>query len=136
MAKATITKTVFFRATRETVWAFLTEKDKLAQWFHPAAADLVAGADYALLGGDGAKVCWGGVEVMEPPTRLVTTFTAGPLDGAMTTVTWTLEEVLGGTRLTLVHEGLEAAGDGALGLATSLDAGWDEHFGKLRKAVP
>ncbi len=135
MTDGTITKTVFFRASRETVWAFLTEKDKLALWFHPAAADLAAGEDYALLGSDGGKMCWGTVAAMEPPARLVTTFTAGPFNGVMTTVTWTLEEVLGGTRLTLVHDGLEAAGDGALELAAALDAGWDEHFGKLRTAV-
>ena len=30
-----ITKTVFLKAPRDTVWAFLTEKDKLARWFHP-----------------------------------------------------------------------------------------------------
>ena len=130
-----ITKTVYFRASRETVWAFLTEKDKLALWFHRATADLAEGEDYTLVGGDGQKMCWGTVEAMDPPGRLVTTFTAGPLNGVTTTVTWTLEEVLGGTRLTLEHDGIAALGDGALGLATGLDAGWDEHFSQLRAAV-
>ena len=49
MSNTTIIKTCFFSAPRETVWSFLTEKDKLAQWFHPATADLAMGEDYALV---------------------------------------------------------------------------------------
>jgi len=135
----TITKTVFFKASRDTVWAFLTEKDKLAEWFHPAEADLADGEDYALLGkspeGPAVKQCWGTVEHWEPPSKLIYSFTIKPLNGVMTEVTWTLNEVHGGTRLTLNHAGLAAAGDPALGLLMALDAGWDEHLGRLRKMV-
>ncbi len=47
----------------------------------------------------------------------------------MTTVTWLLEEALGGTRLTLHHEGIgAAAGDAAHSLLMALDAGWDAHL--------
>ena len=73
---------------------------------------------------------------MTPPTNMVWTFTVGPLNGVMTTVTWTLEAYDNGTRLTLVHEGLaDAMGDNALGLIFALDPGWDEHLGKLRIAA-
>lgn len=133
MADATIIKTIILAAPRETVWAFLTDKDKLATWFHPAEADLATGEDYGLVH-DGEKVCWGKVVEMTPPTRLVTTFTVKPLDGVMTTVSWTLDEVPGGTLLTMEHAGLEAAGAN-LGLMQALDAGWDAHLGDLRKAV-
>ncbi|MGI9506365.1 MAG: SRPBCC family protein [Geminicoccaceae bacterium] len=131
-----ITKTVFLKAPKATVWAFLTEKDKLARWFHPAEDDLADGQDYALLGdsaeGGTVRQCWGTVQHWEPPTRLVYSFTVKPLNGAMTTVTWTLDEMDGGTRLTLLHEGVGVAGDAAFGLLTALDKGWDEHFGRLR----
>ena len=131
-----ITKTVFLKAPKATVWAFLTEKDKLARWFHPAEDDLADGQDYALLGdsaeGGPVRQCWGTVQYWEPPTRLVYSFTVKPLNGAMTTVTWTLDEIDGGTRLTLLHEGVGVAGDAAFGLLTALDKGWDEHFGRLR----
>jgi len=131
-----ITKTVFLKAPKATVWAFLTEKDKLARWFHPAEDDLADGQDYALLGdsaeGGTVRQCWGTVQQWEPPTRLVYSFTVKPLNGAMTTVTWTLDEIDGGTRLTLLHEGVGVAGDAAFGLLTALDKGWDEHFGRLR----
>lgn len=137
---ATITKTVFFAASRETVWSFLTDKDKLAQWFHPAEADLVEGQDYALVSkaedSSTVKQCWGNVVQMDPPTSLVYSFTIGPLAGEMTTVSWLLEEAHGGTKLTLKHEGIgAAAGDPALGLLMALDAGWDKHLGSLRSAL-
>lgn len=136
MMNDTITKTVFFKTSPDTVWAYLTEKDRLAEWFHPAEADLADGEDYALLGksagGDMVKQCWGTVQHWEPPSKLIYSFTIKPLNGVMTKVTWTLNEAHGGTKLTLNHEGLAAAGDAALGLLMALDAGWDEHLGRLR----
>lgn len=132
-----ITKTVFLKAPRDKVWAFLTEKDKLARWFHPAEDDLADGQDYALVDhspeGGMVRQCWGRVQHWDPPAKLTYSFTVKPLNGAMTTVTWTLDEMADGTRLTLLHEGVgTAAGDAALGLLSALDRGWDEHFGRLR----
>jgi len=139
MTGSSIVKTVIFSASRETVWAFLTEKDKLALWFHPAEEDLSEGKEFALLGsgddGQVEKICWGSVLEMDHPSKLKYTFTIKPLGGHTTTVTWLLEELHGGTKLTLEHEGFEAAGDGALGLLTAIDAGWDRHFGTLRDVV-
>ena len=136
---ATITKTVILAAPREVVWEFLTLKDRLSEWFHPADADLAEGRDFALMavGEDGApkKLCWGTVQRMDPPTTLVYSFTVGPLNGVMTTVTWTLEDIDGGTRLTLVHEGLEAARGVPFDLLRALDSGWDEHLASLRRAT-
>ncbi len=137
MSKSTMKKTVFFNASPDVVWKYLTEKDKLALWFHPAESDLVAGQPYALVGADsGDKMCWGEVVSMNEPESMVWTFTIQPLSGAMTKVTWELEESHGGTRLTLTHDGIgEAAQAAALGLLTALDAGWDEHFAQLRTAA-
>ncbi len=137
MSSATITKTIFIKAAPETVWSYLIDKNKLGQWFHPAVANLVLDQDYELYATEEArsdeKMCWGRVIEMQAPTRLVYTFTVKPLQGAMTTVSWSLESVAGGTRLTMVHEGVEeAAGEAALGLLCALDKGWDEHFGRLR----
>lgn len=136
MTTTTINKSIFLAAPRETVWQYLTDKSKLGEWFHPAADNLVEGKPYALLGDANdseSKMCWGEVLTANEPSTLVYTFTIKPLGGAMSTVSWTLEEAAGGTRVTLVHEGLgEAAGDAALGLLTALDEGWDKHFSKLR----
>ncbi|KKJ78643.1 hypothetical protein WH95_00680 [Kiloniella litopenaei] len=140
MATSIITKTVFFNATRETVWSFLTEREKIGLWFHPPKEDLAEGKDYELIltrdNGEKAKVCWGRVLEMHRPEKMIWTFTVNPLNGSLTTVTWVLEEVLCGTRLTLKHEGVEAAaGEAAMDLILSFDAGWDEHFAAMRKAL-
>jgi len=137
MSQSNITKTVYIDASAETVWSYLTDKDKLGQWFHPARNSLHVNEDFELFDPKNEKgtsnICWGKVLEMDEPNRLVYTFTVKPLNGAMTTVTWTIESAHGGTRLTLVHEGVaEAAGDAALGLLRALDKGWDEHFGRLR----
>jgi len=137
MSSTTINKSCFFAASRETVWSFLTEKDKLAQWFHPATADLTEGEDYALVDkNSGDKILWGNVIKMDKPSILVYTFTFESFNGAMTTVTWTLEKITGGTRLTLKHEGIsEAAGEAAMGLLIALDKGWDEHINSMRRSI-
>lgn len=136
MSAMTIHKTIFLNASREKVWAFLTEKDKLALWFHPAAADLAEGKTYALLADaqdSNSKVCWGEVLSMNKPSALSYTFTIKPMAGAMTTVHWSLEEAAGGTRVALVHEGFdEIANEAALGLLMALEKGWDQHLAKMR----
>lgn len=136
----TISKTVFFKASRETVWSFLTDKDKLGTWFHPADANLALGEKYSLYRTDesGAKIplIYGEVLEMDAPNRLVTTFCIEPFGENSTTVTWVLEEAAGGTRLHLTHEGVaNAAGEAAGRMLLSLDAGWDEHFARLRTSV-
>ncbi|OUR80480.1 hypothetical protein A9Q83_00680 [Alphaproteobacteria bacterium 46_93_T64] len=138
MTNDTLIKTVFFKASMETVWAFLTEKEKLARWFHEAEADLVEGESFALIKNedDGSKtrMCWGTVQKMNRPFELVYSFTIKPLEGSLTKVTWSLEEVAGGTKLTLKHEGIAAAsGEAALGLLLALEKGWDAHLAHLRE---
>lgn len=140
LSKPTIAKSIFLAAPRATVWQFLTQKEKLALWFHPAKSDLALNEDYALIstGDDGveSQICWGKVLELDEPTRLVYTFSIKPLAGQMTTVIWTLEAVDGGTRLSLEHKGIsEAAGEAAMGLLMALDAGWDMHFKSMREAL-
>ena len=120
----------------------LFDRKKLAIWFHLADKDFVEGEDYALLrdpdggAGDDNKICSGQVIRMSPPDELDCTFTVHMLAGTTTTLTWKLEEVFEGTRLTLKHEGIdEAVGDQAFGLLRSMDVGWDKHFATLRDAA-
>ncbi|MCR9236637.1 MAG: SRPBCC domain-containing protein [Alphaproteobacteria bacterium] len=137
MSNDTLNKSIFLPASRETVWSFLTEKDKLKLWFQPAEADLADKQDYALVstGDDGSvnKICWGTVLEMDPPSRLKYSFTIKPLNGASTIVIWELEALEGGTKLSLTHEGIsQAAGEAAMGLILALDKGWDDHLASLR----
>ena len=140
MNTTTITKSVFFNASRETVWDFLTDKDKLGEWYHPAETDLAEGENYTLYRVDenDNKIVQisGRVLEMNAPSKLVTTFVIGPFNGNETTVTWILDEAAGGTRLLLTHEGVaEATGEAAMHLLTALDKGWDEHLSDLRQTA-
>ena len=140
MTETTITKSVILAASRETIWEYLTDKDKLGEWFFQAEANLQTGQDYSLVqhdeNGTAEKMVWGKVLEMTPPEKLVYTFTFKPLGGAMTTVTWELQEVQGGMKLLLTHSGIEeAAGEAAMNLLLALDVGWAKHILKLRSLV-
>lgn len=139
MSNSHIIKTIFIKAPKETVWAFLTEKDKLALWFQKAKGDLQPDSEYGLLAPnsdpDDDPQCWGRVLEMDAPNRLVYTFTHPWLKGSETTVTWELNDALGGTRLKLTHEGFEKAPVDVLEQLCDHDKGWDEHFARLREVA-
>ncbi|MFY0638008.1 SRPBCC family protein [Maricaulis maris] len=137
MTEARIEKSVFLKASPDRVWDFLTRPELLARWFHPADTELVPNAAFALLSnsGDGTKVCWGEVLEAEPPTRLVYSFTHQWLEGHQTRVEWTLSPVASGTLLQLVHDGFEGAPVDVFDSLCGHDAGWDEHFAKLRERI-
>ena len=131
MTDNTIRKSVYLKATPAQVWAYLTEPEKLAIWFHKPDTTLAEGA-YAMYGTEsGDKLMWGDVTTADPYTRLEYTFTITPMGDAVSTVKWTLEEIDGGTRLSLTHEGLPLSQE-AFGLLLALDKGWDEHLGRMR----
>lgn len=134
MTDTVLTKTIYLKATPAKVWQFLTDPDKLAIWFHKPSGALVEG-DYEMFGTEsGDKLMWGEVLVAEPFTRLEYTFSIAPMAGQSSTVKWALEEVAGGTKLTLLHEGLPQ-GEGAFGLTLALDKGWDDHLGRMRASL-
>ena len=137
MSTSAIVKTIFLAAPPQAVWDYLTDKDKLGTWYHPAKDTLAPDADYTLIKkGESAAVIWGKVLAFDPPRKLVTTFCIPPFGEKETTVTWDLNAVTGGTRLTVTHEGVaEAAGDAAFPMLSALDVGWDEHLGDLRKKI-
>lgn len=99
----------------EDVWVALTDPRALAEWLMPNDFKPVKGHKFRfqvdpMLGcGNGITQC----EVLEidPPRRMVWSW-KGPLkvvtpDSKGTTVTWTLTPEGTGTRLVLLHEGLE-----------------------------
>lgn len=131
----TLQKSIYLKATKADVWEFLTDPEKLAMWFHQPKETLAHGHPYAMYGTtSGDKLMWGEVITAQPHDYLEYTFTITPMGDAVSTVKWTLEDVAGGTRLSLVHEGLPA-GEEAFGLTLALDNGWDGHFAQLRTAM-
>lgn len=139
MSNLKIVKTLFLKAPPAHVWKFLTEKDKLATWFHEGESDIKGVGAWVLLtnslGKEGERICWGEVLEAKAPERLVHTFTHDWLEGAMTTCTWTLEAVGDGTILTLTHDGWENFEADPFGMGATHDVGWDEHFIRLRRVT-
>jgi len=134
MTDTILRKSIYLRATPAQVWAYLTDPDKLAIWFHKPNSALAVG-DYEMFGTEsGDKLMWGQVLVAEPFTRLEYTFTIKPMGDAVSTVKWRLDEVAGGTNLSLRHEGLPQGAE-AFGLTLALDKGWDEHLGRMRASA-
>ncbi len=135
MTDTTIRKCIYLQASREVVWDYLTQPDKLATWFHAPKTPLSAGKKLEMFGADsGDKLIWGDVLVARAPEYLEYTFTVGPMGDAVSTVKWTLDSVAGGTRLSLEHIGLPQGVD-AFGLTLALDKGWDDHITRMRSHI-
>lgn len=135
MTPTTLQKTIYLNASKEKVWAYLTQPEHLAEWFHKPKVPLSEGEPLEMFGTtSGDKLIWGDVIKARPHDYLEYTFTVGPMGDAVSTVKWTLTDVPGGTRLSLVHDGLPQGAD-AFGLTLALDHGWDKHFMQLREAL-
>jgi len=60
MKTTTIEKSIFLRASRAEVWAYLTQPDKLAEWFHAPKAALTQDTSFEMLStSSGEKLIWG-----------------------------------------------------------------------------
>lgn len=128
----TLRKSILLKANKEQVWAYITDPDKLAIWFHRPKEPLTGGAAYEMYGTEsGNKLMWGDVLAAAPFDRLEMTFSIAPMQGASSNVVWTLETVTGGTRLSLEHSGLPSSEE-TFGLALALDKGWEDHMARLR----
>ncbi len=135
MTNAVLQKTIFLRADPDIVWAYLTEPERLAEWFHKPDRTLTKGSKLQMFGTTSSDLLiWGEVREARAPEYLEYTFTVKPMGDAVSLVKWTLTPVAGGTKLSLQHEGLPQGAD-AFGLILALDNGWDEHFGKMRTAL-
>jgi uncharacterized protein YndB with AHSA1/START domain len=128
---SSIRREVVYRHPPDRVWRALTDPAVLASWLMPNDIAPRVGHRFTFRttpapGFDGVVHC----EVLEadPPRRLVYTWAGGPTKKRPTVVTWTLERVDAGTRLTLEHTGFQ--GIGGWMLRSMLGRGWGH---KLRE---
>ena len=110
----TITRTL--RAPRELVFEAITTPQHFAVWFGTAAVEVPqetltmdvrpGGAFRAVMQlPDGNRIDWAGeYQVVEPPSHLAMTLTDQPGDDPGLPVLFDLEEVDGGTRLTISQD--------------------------------
>ncbi|HUG74346.1 MAG TPA: SRPBCC family protein [Acidimicrobiia bacterium] len=130
----TVTRSVFIAASRERVWEAITVPEEIAKWFGQPARfnSLTVGAD--------GSFGWEGYgefpvrieEVDEPAVFAFTWGTPGePITPQnSTTARFTLEEVDGGTLLTVVESGFADLADPADSMEDNR-GGWDSELDEL-----
>ncbi|MGN6129129.1 MAG: SRPBCC family protein [Nocardioidaceae bacterium] len=131
MSTATIECDEFVPHPPAAVWRALTEPALLARWWAPGDIEPVVGHRFELdLGPWGRQAC----RVLEvEPERLVSyTFGEGSLDSI---VTWRLVPEGNGTRVLLVHEGLDL--DSPLGRQAhdGMGKGWPTVLARLARSA-
>lgn len=112
----------------ERVWRALTDPRAIAEWlmandFEPRVGHRFRFRAKPQPGWDGTVDCE--VTEVDPPRRLSYSWGNGANE-MLTQVTWTLEAVDGGTRLTLDHTGF--SGLGQLAVSFMLQSGWKRMF--------
>ena len=136
-----ILATVEIAAPPERVFHALTSEE-IVEWWGSAetyrttkwSGDLRVGGAWRTdgIGADGKRFSVGGEFVeIDPPRKLVHTWRADWDGGNVTTVTFRLEPIAGGTRLTLRHEGFAERRESCAGHTE----GWERVLGWLHDYV-
>jgi uncharacterized protein YndB with AHSA1/START domain len=130
-----ITATIDIAAPPERVFRALTSEEIVDWWVRPGVFDTRTWTGDVRVGGRwrasglsrGQPYILGGEYLeVDPPRKLVHTWHLTGLDKRPTTVTFTLEQVAGGTRLTLLHSGFSSPDR-----CTNNRVGWESSLRQL-----
>jgi uncharacterized protein YndB with AHSA1/START domain len=127
----TIERQMTFELPREVVWAAITEPEQIGRWFGTSAElDLRPGGEGSFYWEHLDVTTSVTVEAVEPPARFAYRWEPGGSEGGPTTlVEFRLEEIPGGTRLTLIESGFSQFGPESW---QGNELGWDAELGELR----
>jgi uncharacterized protein YndB with AHSA1/START domain len=128
----TIERQMTFELPREVVWGAITEPEQLGRWFGShAELDLRAGGEGFFTWEELGVTTHVTIEAVEPPLRFAYRWEPGGANegGPTTLVEFRLEEISGGTRLTLVESGFSQFGADS---RRGNEFGWDAELGELR----
>lgn len=118
-------------APRERVWASLTNAAELSKWFAPKVdLELVVGGSAVFHWDEQGVTAHGVVEEIEEPTRFAYRWEASHGGGKTTRVEFQLEEVEGGTQLTLFETGFAELPPES---RADHEEGWDSELAELRE---
>lgn len=115
------------------VWQAMTDKEQMVEWYFDIK-DFVAekGKIFDFDVEEGGNLYHHHFEILEviPNKKLQHTWTHPGHSDGKSVLTWTLEPVGKGTKVTLVHEGVESFKDGGDGFTKeNYIAGWNEILG-------
>jgi uncharacterized protein YndB with AHSA1/START domain len=128
----TIERQMTFELPREVVWEAITDAEQLGRWFGThAELDLRPGGEGFFTWEHLDVTTRVTVEAVEPPARFAYRWEpSGSNDGGPTTlVEFRLDEIPGGTRLTLVESGFAQFAPASW---QGNEFGWDVELGELR----
>lgn len=132
-----IVKEVSIGAPVDTVWRYLSERERISKWLLAINAPPNLGEEFKLTGPpkggwDGTIICR--VREMQAPRKIAFTWNDNLL-AHDTLVTITLKSENGRTRLRLVHEGWdEVSGDVKRHIADH-SGGWSDHLKILQQIL-
>ena len=130
--RVALTREVVIDASPETVWAFLTDQEKIKRWKGTLVSlDATPGGAYRIEVIP-SHIAAGEVVELDPPRRLVYTWgweTGGPVPPGSTTVEYELVPEGAGTRLLFTHRDLPSQE-----AADSHATGWDHYLERLAVA--
>lgn len=107
MEATVIKRSVTTTAPRERVWKSITNPKNLTKWMTETRfANLAVGEKITFP--DGENTSYGSIAVVEPPERFAYRWQIHPDHPAQTLVTFHLEALADGTRITVTEEGFEA----------------------------
>ena len=110
----------------EDVWEAISNEEAISKWFIQADFQPQIGYYYTFT--HEKTVVNGTVLDAKPPELLVYTWIVSDVE---TTVSWMLEKMESGTRLTLRHTGIEKYGDSAIQMFNSFNGGWQHCITEL-----
>jgi uncharacterized protein YndB with AHSA1/START domain len=119
-------------ASHETAWRFLTDPERVIEWFTSASPVGPVGADYRLDFGEGSVV-EGAIVEHEPGHRFAHRWAWQGDDPPLETlVTWEVRPVEGGgSEIELIHDGWEEAGADEV-IRDDHEAYWSGYLDDLR----
>jgi uncharacterized protein YndB with AHSA1/START domain len=121
--KDLITRQHTFQSPISLVWDARTLEEEISSWFIKADFKAEVGYHYTFTHENTRIV--GDVLRVVPVTELIYTWKVEGTD-VVTTVSWKLEEVDGGTLLTLEHSGIsQYPGESAVVMFNNFEGGWD-----------
>lgn len=122
-----ITKEVLLNQDIDKVWNAISKAEEISTWFIKADFKAQKGYQYTFTSEPNAKGCTtinGIVKQADPYVLIYTWVVAGAT--TETTVSWMLESIANGTKLTLKHAGISNyQGETAIAMFDSFDGGWE-----------